>query len=438
MTMKSISSIEYDTREAIEAFQLNQLKEQLRYTQRHSPFYRRQAHEGGFTYSEIKTLADFQKLPFTNKDELQQYNDEFVSVAPQQVAEYVTTSGTTGAPVLLTLTAGDLDRLAYNEALSFDYMGLVAGDVVQLTTTLDRRFLAGLAYYLGAQKRQLGTVRVGSGVPELQWDTLFRTRPKALVCVPSFFLKMIEYAEQAGIPYQNSSLQKILCIGEPLRQADFGLNPIGRRIESKWPQMEMYSTYASTEMATAFTECSEGKGGHLHPDLLFAEVLGEDGQVVAEGEVGELVVTPLGVEGMPLIRFQTGDLLAAFYEPCACGRQTMRVGPVVGRKNQMIKYKGTTLYPPAMFDLLHDFTEIKTYLIEMTCNELGEDEITVWVGATEEKDRLLQRIKERFQARLRVSPLLRFDSIEQIERRRLPADARKPYIFIDQRKIKNG
>jgi phenylacetate-CoA ligase len=425
--IQSLAHMAYASSEEIKQFQQEKGIAQALYAFQNSPYYRQKWLELGIKEGDLTKPGFMAQLPLTSKDDLQRQNDAFFAVPAQKIAEYVTTSGTTGSPVLIGLTSADLERLAFNEALSFANMGMQKGDVVQLTTTLDRRFLAGLAYYLGAQKMGLGTVRVGSGVPELQWDTILRTQPKALVCVPSFLLKMIEYAEQTGLDFKSTSLRKILCIGEPLRNADFSLNPIGSRI---------HSTYASTEMSTAFTECEAGQGGHLPPELLYAEVLDAQGQPVPEGEIGELVVTPLGIEGMPLIRFQTGDLLAAYYEPCACGRTSMRVGPVVGRKNQMIKYKGTTLYPPALFDLLHDFAEVKTYLIEMSSNALGEDEITVWIGALETHEDLLQKIKERFQARLRVSPHLKFESIENIERRRLPAEARKPYIFIDSRKSK--
>src|SRR5690606_23269695 len=134
---------------------------------------------------------------------------------------------------------------------SYQCMGMTAGQAVQLTTTLDRRFMAGLAYFLGARKAGIGVVRVGSGVPELQWATIDRVRPDAIVCVPSFLLTMIEFAEANDIDYRRSPVKKALCIGEPIRNPDFSLNALASRIRSKW-DIELFSTYASTEMATAF------------------------------------------------------------------------------------------------------------------------------------------------------------------------------------------
>src|SRR5690606_19411214 len=140
-----------------------------------------------------------------------------------------------------------------------------------------------------------------------------------IVAVPSFLVKLIEFAEANGIDYRNSSVKKAICIGEPLRKEDFALNTLGKMIADKWP-IDLHTTYASTEMSTAFTECEHGVGGHHHPELIVVELLDENNQPVPDGEMGEVTITTLGVEGMPLIRFKTGDLCKAHREPCACGR----------------------------------------------------------------------------------------------------------------------
>jgi Coenzyme F390 synthetase len=431
--MVPIPAIEQAGPQAIRQFQEERLRELVSYLQQHSPYYRQLFVAQNIQPEDVRTLADLAQLPLTTKEQLQQHNLAFRCVTPAQVADYVTTSGTSGDPVLLALTDRDLERLAYNEALSYQCMGLSAGRTIQLTTTIDRRFMAGLAYFLGARKAGIGVVRVGSGVPELQWDTIARVQPDALVCVPSFLLKMIEYAEASGIDYTASSVRKVLCIGEPLRNPDFSLNTLARRIRAKW-DIQLFSTYASTEMATAFTECGHGVGGHHHPELLIPEFIDENGQPVAEGQAGELVVTTLGVEGMPLLRFRTGDLVQPHYGPCACGRTTLRLGPVIGRKNQMVKYKGTTLYPPAMFDLLNDFEEVETYVIEISSDEFGEDEITVKVGSAEPSEALTHKIKDRFRAKLRVSPKITFLPIAEINRIKFPENSRKSVTLIDRRK----
>ena len=173
--------------------------------------------------------------------------------------------------------------------------------------TLDRQFMAGMAYYTGIRKLGAGIIRVGPGVPSLQWETIFRLKPTVLVAVPSFILKMLQYAADHGIDPAASSVKKAICIGENIRQNDFSLNILGNKIISSW-NIQLISTYASTEMQTAFTECESGCGGHLQPDLLIVELLDDQDQPVPPGEAGEVTITTLGVEAMPLLRYKTGDL----------------------------------------------------------------------------------------------------------------------------------
>src|SRR5690606_33810522 len=128
------------------------------------------------------------------------------------------------------LTDADLERLAYNEMVSFECSGIEKGDVVQLMTTMDRQFMAGLAYFLGLRKLGATVVRVGAGIPELQWDAIQRYQPAYLITVPSFLTKMIEYAEANGIDYTTCSVKGVICIGEPLRNEDFSPNNITAKI----------------------------------------------------------------------------------------------------------------------------------------------------------------------------------------------------------------
>ncbi|KAK6021733.1 hypothetical protein OSTOST_12590, partial [Ostertagia ostertagi] len=138
-----------------------------------------------------------------------------------------------------------------------------------------------------------------------------------------------------------------------LRYPDGRLNVLGEKITQNWP-IKLYGTYAATEMQTAFTDCSAGMGGHHQPDLIIIEILDNEGRQLPDGTPGEIVITTLGIEGMPLLRYRTGDMAILYAEPCSCGRHSKRLSHVTGRKQQMIKYKGTTLYPPAIFDMLNE------------------------------------------------------------------------------------
>lgn len=427
-----IPSIETASQQEIKVYQEQKLREALHYAAANSPYYKRLFRNENIAIEGIITLEDLQQLPVTTKEHLQEYNDDFLCVPKSQIIDYTTTSGTSGRPVTFGLTDKDLDRLAYNEAISFICSGVKEGDVVQLMTTIDRRFMAGLAYFLGLRKIKAGVIRVGAGVPELQWDSILKYNPSYLITVPSFLLKLIEYAEAHNIDYNASSIKGAICIGEPLRNQDFSNNTLSQKITDKW-DIKLFSTYASTEMSTAFAECEYSCGGHHHPELIVAEVLDENDKPVANGNIGELVVTTLGIEGMPLIRFKTGDIVQLHHEPCQCGRNTMRVGPVVGRKQQMIKYKGTTLYPPAMIDLLRSFPEIQNHIIEISTNDLGTDEILIKAAAINPTEELLVQIKDHFRAKLRVTPKIVFASTEELNSIMFTPMSRKPVNFIDKR-----
>jgi phenylacetate-CoA ligase len=412
--------------------QEQKLQELLGRLSRQSPFYRRVFAEHKIDTGAIRSSRDLAFLPTTSKEDLQQYNNDFLCVPGNKIIEYASTSGTLGSPVNIALTENDLERLAENEYHSFVCADGSAEDIYQLMLTLDRQFMAGIAYYSGLRKLGAGIVRLGPGVPSLQWETIRRLRPTAIVAVPSFLLKLIQFAHDAGIDPNASSVRKAICIGENIRNIDFSLNALGKKIKEGW-DIALYSTYASTEMQTAFTECGQGQGGHLQPELLIVELLDEQGGQVGPREPGEVTVTTLGVEGMPLLRYRTGDICMYFDEPCACGRKSLRLSPVIGRKQQMIKFKGTTLYPPALFDLLNEMEDVLDFVVEVYSNEVGLDEILLHLQPADRSEASDHRIRAYLQARLRVSPRIEYVGAEEMQRMHFPATGRKAMKFVDKR-----
>ncbi len=429
--------IEYAASTDIKAYQEERLSDLLSYISENSPFYSRMFKERGVDYTSIKTLEDLHKLPVTTKEDLQRHNEEFLCVHRTKIIDYVTTSGTLGEPVTFALTEADLRRLARNEALSFITTGCDSEDTIQLMTTIDRRFMAGLAYFLGSRELGSAIVRVGNGIPELQWDTINRVQPTTCIVVPSFLLKLIDFAKENGIDHHKSSLRRAICIGEPLRNPDYTLNTLGKKIAEQWPELSLHSTYASTEMQTSFTECEYLNGGHHQPELIIVEFLDEYNQPVKEGVAGEVTITTLGVEGMPLLRFKTGDICYFNTQMCQCGRTTTRLSPVIGRKGQMIKFKGTTLYPGALYDVLENINGITNYIVEVYTNSIGTDEIRVRIGCEIHSDEFKKHIKDAFRSKIRVAPEVYLEEPSQIALIQNPATSRKLVKFIDHR-MKNG
>lgn len=431
--MAFIPAIELASADEQAHFQSEKLQVALAYLQQHSPFYQRLFKEQGVDIKEIRTLSDLEQLPVTGKEDLQVHNTDFLCVPPGQVREYTATSGTVGKPVIVALTQADLGRLAYNEFLSFHCMQAGPDDIFQLMLTLDRQFMAGIAYYQGLGRLGAAAIRTGPGLPGMQWDTINQLGTTALVAVPSFLLKMLEHARQTGIRPEMTTVRRILAIGESLRDDNLEDNALARQIRQEW-DIALHGTYASTEMQTAFTECTAGRGGHHHPELIITELLDEAGKPVAPGEKGEVTITTLGVEGMPLLRYRTGDICRGYYTPCSCGRRTMRLGPVLGRKQQMIKLKGTTLFPPAIFDLLNGLKEIKEYVVAVETGLYEQDSLRIFIHsdlvAGDLENLLLPLIRHKW----RVLPEITYCSAAEIQRMQYPGNLRKPVKFIDKRK----
>ena len=395
--------------------------ETFRYAAEHSPYYREQFR----AFSDIPPLT---QLPTVDKRIVSEHNLDFLCVPRERIVEIVTTSGTTGQPLLWMLTDSDLRRLGANEKLSFECAGLTRHDTVLVATAMDRCFIAGAAYWLGLRELGCATARVGPSSPAYVIEMMQRLQPTAIVAVPSFLRLIADKAREAGIDLRTGSVQKAICIGEPIRDRSLALNTAGRGIESQWGA-KVYSTYGVTELANSLCECDAGAGGHLHDEQLYLEVLDDAGQPVADGEVGEIVATTFGVEAMPLIRYRTGDCAALHRSPCACGRTTPRIGPIVGRKNQRLKFKGVSLFPSTLQAVLEQASDVESFVIIATTGTELSDTIEVLVHGSASEATL----KELLQARSLITPRIRHTSREEIEALQLPANARKRRTFVDLR-----
>jgi phenylacetate-CoA ligase len=417
----------------MKSYQEKKMAETLNYAANNSPFYKELFATEKIDISQIKHLEDLQRIPVTTKQDLQMRNKDFLCVNPAKILDYVTTSGTLGTPVTFAETRNDLDRLALSEALSYEICGCKPSDILQLMATVDRCFMAGQACMMGSFKFGSGLIRVGNGIPELQWNMIKSIQPDVCVCVPSFLLKLIEFAQENHIDYRNSTLKRAVCVGETVRTNQHVHNTLGEKIHALWPELSMHVNYASTEMQSSFQECERKCGTHHKPNLTIVEFLDDDNHPVGKNEAGEITVTTLDVEGMPLIRFKTGDVCYHFEEQCACGRNTLRLGPILGRKGQMIKYKGTTLYPIALYDILENIPEIKNYIVEVYTSTIGTDGIRILVGSTNKSEAFIKQIKDLFRSKIRVAPDIIFEPVELIAKKQMPTTSRKAIKFFDYR-----
>ena len=412
------------------------LRSHIRYLAERSPFYQRLFCEQGIDPEAIRTKDDLARLPFTTKADLERHNEEFLCVAPEQIVDLCLTSGTTGHPVAMHQTRSDLERVGFNEEISFRAAGLTAADRVLIAAAIDRCFMAGLAYFIGLARIGATAIRGGSSSIAMLEELTVQYRPTAMVGVPTLLLVLADRLQARGIDPRGLGVRRLVCIGEPVRSPDLFLSPLGHRLRTAWGA-EVFGTYASTEMATAFADCTAGRGGHVHPELMIVEIVDEAGRPLPPGVPGEVVATPMQVTGMPLLRFRTGDIAVLHSDPCPCGRNSWRLGPVLGRKAQMLKVRGATLYPPAIQAVLQEIPAIRGHYIEVYDEFELSDRIRVVVGCSDPALDALE-IAERIAARTRVKPEVIVVAPEEVTRRTLREDKRKPVTFFDYRSKRSG
>ena len=420
--------LSFATPEEIAATQQVLLRRHLEYACEHSPYYRHHLSVKDVAHFD---LVDLSQLPLTDKSDISRLNDQFWAVDSREVADIVFSSGTTGRPTQIVYTEVDLERLAYNEQQAFRTCGMTCEDRVLLTCTMDRCFIAGLAYFLGARAVGAAVIRNGHGTLVSHYDIIQRVAPTVVVGVPSFLLKLGHYIQSQGGAVADFDVKSLVCIGEPLRNRDMSLVAVGRELERVW-DAKIYSTYASSETVTSFCECRAQQGGHLCPDLGIVEIIDEHGRVLPEGEMGEVVVTPLQAEAMPLIRFRTGDISFIAGTSCSCGRNTPRLGPIMGRRQHMMKIRGTSLYPQCVQVVLDELPQVRDYYMTVQSDPSLSDHLTVHVALDGGQDRA-EELKQILQARLRVKPDLKISSLAEIQRVVFNPESRKATRFIDQR-----
>lgn len=416
--------------EKVDLLRLELLRKHLRHAAG-APYYRQLFADHRIRPEQVHSLAELQTIPFTNRQELDAHGDQFQTVPDEQIVDLSLTSGTTGPPVKVPYTAGDLRRLAFNETMAFWGAGIRPTDICQIAVTLDRCFIAGLAYYNGLVQLGAKTIRSGPGQPAMQWELIKTLYPTVLIGVPTFLLQIAKWAQDQGHDPSRAGIRLLVTIGEPIRRPDFSLTPLGQTLTDAW-KCPLRSSYGATELETGLTECGAEQGGHIHPELSIVEIVDDRGNVLPDGQPGEMVFTPLGVEGFPLIRFKTGDITRKYTGGCSCGWQTARIGPIEGRVSQRLKVKGTTIYPETIFHVLQEIAQIEASYVEVHSAYDLSDEIKVIVGG---RGTLTEKeIGDLLQAKLRLRPEVSILDTQEVQTIMFRDGGRKPKRFFDLRR----
>ena len=363
------------SRSEIEALQLRRLRETVeRCTQ--SPFYKRRFAEMKLDPESIRSLDDVRRLPFTTKQDLRDnYPFGMAAVPLEKCIRLHSSSGTTGTPIVVLHTRKDIDEWANAMARCMWMVGLRPTDVFQNTSGYGM-FTGGLGMQYGAERVGMLTVPAGAGNTKRQIKFIRDFGTTAIHAIPSYAARLYQVMQEEGVdPRRDTKLTTLLIGAEPHTEEQ------RRRIEEMLG-VKAYNSFGMTEMCgpgVAF-ECKEQKGMHVWEDNYILEIIDPDTlEPVKEGDIGEMVLTTLNREAMPLLRYRTHDLTRIIPGPCACGRQHKRVDRMKGRSDDMIILKGVNIFPMQIEQVLLQYKELAPqYLI--TLETVGSnDDMTVEV-----------------------------------------------------------
>lgn len=361
--------LETMTRSQLEALQLERLQKTVRHCMS-SPFYQKKFEELGITVDDIKTLDDVRKLPFTTKEDLRENYPFGLSCVPMKdCVRLHSSSGTTGNPTVVLHTQKDLDEWANAVARCLWMVGSRPEDVFQNSAGYGM-FTAGLGFQYGAEKVGMLTVPAAAGNTTRQIKFIKDFGTTVLHAIPSYASRVYEVMKEEGVDPRKDTKLRVLCIGaEPHSEEQ------RKRIEQNLG-VKAYNSYGISEMmgpGVAF-ECQEQNGLHIWEDYFIVEIIDPVTlEPLPDGELGELVLTTINREGMPLLRYRTRDLTRILPGDCPCGRSHKRLARLQGRSDDMIILKGVNIFPIQIEKILLKFKELSTdYLITLESKEQGD------------------------------------------------------------------
>ena len=421
------------TRAEIEALQLERLQATVQHCM-NSPFYRSRFEEIGLKPEDIKSLDDIRRIPFTTKQDLRDtYPFGMASVPLRECTRLHSSSGTTGTPTVILHTQKDLEEWAAQVARNLWMVGLRPDDVFQNSSGYGM-FTGGLGFQYGAERLGMLTIpaAAGNSLRQIKFITDFGTT--ALHAVPSYVTRLYEVMQSVGIDPRRDTKLKVLAIGaEPHSEEQ------RRRIEDMMG-VKAYNSFGMSEMCGPGVgfECQEQNGLHFWEDYYIVEIVDpETLEPVPDGEVGELVLTSLCREAMPLLRYRTRDLTRVLGRTCPCGRNHVRIDRMRGRSDDMMVLRGVNIFPIQIEKILMTFPELASnYLITLTTDE-DNDNMTVEVELEElftDDFRSLQGLANRIQRALKDEILLT-PHVKLLPKGTLPVSEGKAVRVVDKRTV---
>ena len=371
------SEIETMPREKIREMQLERLKHIVRYAYENVPMYKERFDKIGLKPEHIRTLKDIEKIPYTTKDDLRDnYPFKLLAVPMKKIIRIHASSGTTGKPITCGYTRADLDNWSTCIARILTMAGATDEDIFHVAFGYGL-FTGGFGLHYGIEKLGATVVPVSSGNTERQIMLLKDFGATALIATPSYAMYLAETAKKLGV--LGDLKLRLVCMGAEASTAE--MHEALHQILGAFPT----ENYGLTEVGGPGVsgECREKAGMHINEDMYYPEIVNiEENRALPEGEQGELVLTTLTKEGMPILRYRTKDITSLTYEPCKCGRTTARMARVVGRTDDMLIIRGVNVFPSQIESVLMAMPELgKMYeIIVDRVNYMDTIEVRVEVG----------------------------------------------------------
>lgn len=421
------------SREEIEALQLKRLQQTVAHCMQ-SSFYKKRFAEIGLKPEDIQSLQDLRKIPFTTKQDLRDtYPFGMASVPLRECVRLHSSSGTTGTPTVILHTQRDLDEWANQVARNLWMVGLRPDDVFQNSSGYGM-FTGGLGFQYGAERLGMLTIpaAAGNSLRQIKFMTDFGTT--AVHAVPSYVTRLREVMDSVGVDPSRDTKLRVLAIGaEPHSEEQ------RRRIEEMMG-VKAYNSFGMSEMCGPGVgfECPEQNGLHFWEDYYIVEIVDpETLEPVPDGEVGELVLTTLCREAMPLLRYRTRDLTRVLGRSCPCGRNHVRLDRMRGRSDDMMVLRGVNIFPIQIEKILMQFPELaNNYLITLTTDDDNDNmlvEVELEDLFTDDYQRL-QALQKRIQRALKDEILLT-PHVKLVPKNTLPVSDGKAVRVVDKRKV---
>jgi len=370
--------VECASRADLQALQSAHLKKLIPYIYSNCPVYKRKLDAAGVSPDKIKSIDDIKRLPITTKEDMRDnYPYGLFSCPQNRINEIHVSSGTTGNPTLVGYTKDDLKLWGDVMARVLCCAGAEPGDTIQIAYGYGL-FTGGLGFHYGALEMGLRILPTSSGQTARQLKVMQDFKPRIIACTPSYVLYMAEEAKDLGIDPTKGNWKIGIFGAEPWSES------MRREIESIW-NMLATDVYGLSEIIGpgVAQECTHKDGLHIFSDVFYPEVVNpKTGEQVAEGEDGELMITTLTKQGIPLIRYGTRDVVSIRYDTCRCGRTSPRISKIKGRTDDMIVVRGINVFPSQIEHVLIGIEGTQPYyqiIVDRQAHRLDEVEVLVEV-----------------------------------------------------------